>query len=193
MPLNNVGVIVLAGGAASRLGGVNKALCLLNGKPLIEYVLETFGKAASLVISANRDSARLRQYGFAVAADETPYQHRGPLAGIVSAARLLPPKIEYIQVLPCDAPYLPECVLIGLHERLAESSAEIVCAATPMRMHPIVCQFRRRHLVVIEQQLADGGKGSVRSIIEPYAHSTVYFADEKWFHNFNRTEDWING
>ena len=66
----NLGLIILAGGLGTRLGGANKALVQLNGQPLITYILQQLSHCSEhIVISANRDIAQFQQYGYPVCPD----------------------------------------------------------------------------------------------------------------------------
>ena len=48
--------VILAGGRASRMGGNDKGLVLLNGKPLYQYVQEALApQVTRLSINANRN------------------------------------------------------------------------------------------------------------------------------------------
>ena len=188
---HSVGLIVLAGGEAVRMGGVNKALQLWQGKPLIAWILaEHAAHVNATVISANRDVNTFSAYGHSVTPDLPAYVQLGPLAGIISAARQLPTSLEYIQVLPCDTPMLPACVVQTLHTALlSQPAADIAVATSPSGWHPVVCQFHRRHLQHIESSLLQPGSHSVRSMIEPYAHACVHFAEDGWFQNCNTRSD----
>ena len=63
--------VVLAGGEASRMGGQDKGLIELNGRPLIEYVLAAFApQVGSIIINANRNHAAYARYGHPIIPDE---------------------------------------------------------------------------------------------------------------------------
>ena len=191
----NLGLIILAGGLGSRLGGANKALVQLNGQPLITYILQQLSHCSEhIVISANRDIAQFQQYGYPVCPDLPDYSQMGPLAGIVSAAQRMPQHIQYLQVIPCDLPWITSNIILRLHQELyKQPDLNIVCAADTVHLHPIVCQMRRRHLKILEQQLNSSGKHSVRSIIHPYPHSVVTFSDNKPFTNYNHSAMFTTG
>lgn len=183
----NLGLIILAGGLGTRVGGANKALLTLNGQPLLEHILHQLGHCSEhIIISANRDIARIEKYGYPVCSDLPAYSGMGPLAGIISAAQHLPEAIEYLQIVPCDLPLLNTDIIAGLYQKLSgQPELDIVCAADSFTLHPVVCQMRRRHLQHIRQQLNSTGKHSVRSVILPYRHAIVTFADNIPFTNYN--------
>lgn len=184
-----LGLIILAGGLGTRVGGANKALLPLNGQPLLAYILQQLGQCSdNIVISANRDIAQIQNYGYTVCPDLPAYVQMGPLAGIVSAAQALPEHIEYLQIVPCDLPFFNTNIIECLYQKLHnQPELDIVCAADTNNLHPIVCQMRRRHLQIIWQHLNSSSKHSVRSIIHPYPHAIVTFTDSTPFTNYNNS------
>lgn len=73
--------VVLAGGKSSRMGGGDKALLQLGGRPLLDHVLERLRpQVAEIVLNAN-DPGRFAAFGLPVVADRLAGQ-MGPLAGI---------------------------------------------------------------------------------------------------------------
>jgi molybdenum cofactor guanylyltransferase len=182
-----LGLIILAGGLGTRVGGANKALLPLHGRPLLTHIMHQLGHCSDhIIISANRDITQIQSYGYPVCQDLPAYTQMGPLAGIISAAQALPEHIEYLQIVPCDLPLLNADIITSLYEKLHnQPELDIVCAADTSNLHPIVCQMRRRHLHHIQQQLNSSGKHSVRSIIQPYRHAIVTFADSAPFTNYN--------
>lgn len=104
--------VILAGGAGSRLGGIDKGWLVLAGEPLIVRVLARLvPQVGQVLISANRQLADYRALGWPVVTDPLP--GAGPLAGIAAAAARAPGR--FLQIVPVDAPLLP----IDLVARLA--------------------------------------------------------------------------
>ena len=76
--------ILLAGGKSSRMGGGDKCLLPLAGKPILAYVIERLKpQVAELIISANGDPARFSTFGLPVVEDRLG-GYAGPLAGILA-------------------------------------------------------------------------------------------------------------
>ncbi len=101
---DSVTALIFAGGQAKRMGGVNKAMKLLNGRPMIEHVLHSFdGIASKIVISANRDEAIFSKYG-AVLRDAFK-GFPGPL-GALDALAMTEVSAQWILTTPCDAPFV---------------------------------------------------------------------------------------
>ena len=99
-----IDLIILAGGAGSRMGGLDKGLIDLDGRPAVQHLLDRFlADGDQLIVSANRHHARYRGLGARVIADPVPGQ--GPLAGLLAA--LDGCQHDWQLVLPCDMPWLP--------------------------------------------------------------------------------------
>ena len=81
----DVAGVLLAGGRARRMGGGDKCLRPLAGRPLLAHVIERAAPQVSrLLLNANADPARFAEFGLEVAADEID-GFQGPLAGILTA------------------------------------------------------------------------------------------------------------
>ena len=64
-PRHDITGVILAGGRGQRMGGIDKGLMALVGKPMVTYVLDALRpQVATIVISANRN---LDQYAAFVA------------------------------------------------------------------------------------------------------------------------------
>ena len=77
--------VILAGGEGRRMGGADKGLQLLDGRPLVHWVLDRLRpQVGRVVISANRNLDRYREFGCPVLSD-TLAGFAGPLAGLQAA------------------------------------------------------------------------------------------------------------
>lgn len=151
--------VLLAGGLARRMGGGDKALRSLAGRPLIAHVIERLRpQVTALVINANGDPQRFAAFGLPVVADSVP-GFVGPLAGVLAgldwAAQRVPDATHLVS-LPTDAPFLPEDLVSRLAAGMHAQGAELACAASAGQAHPVVGLWpleRRedlRHAVVAE-------------------------------------------
>ena len=76
--------VILCGGEARRMGGVEKPLRMLDDRSLVERVrIGLAPQVSRIVISANRDRESYARWGDSIVADETP--GCGPLGGLLSA------------------------------------------------------------------------------------------------------------
>jgi len=110
----DISCVILAGGEGRRFNREDKGLVLLDGKPLIEHVIEQVSSQVDdIVISANRNIDVYRKYTDRVIED-LDRGFNGPLAGIASCISAC--DHEWILVLPCDIPVLPADLVEILHE-----------------------------------------------------------------------------
>ncbi|MBL6076578.1 molybdenum cofactor guanylyltransferase MobA [Belnapia sp. T18] len=133
--------VVLAGGLARRMGGGDKPLRLLGGRPLLDHVLARIRpQVAGLVLNANGDPARFAAYGLPVVADPLP-DHPGPLAGVLAgldwAATARPGAVDVLSVAG-DCPFLPGDLLVRLEAARRAAGVPMACAASGGWTHPPV-------------------------------------------------------
>jgi molybdopterin-guanine dinucleotide biosynthesis protein A len=131
----NITGVILAGGAARRMGGVDKGLMELGGRPLIEWVIDRLApQVGRLLINANRNRERYAAYGYPVVADAmTGFQ--GPLAGV--AAALAAVDTPWILTLPCDGPDPPPDLAERLAAALRAEAAELAVASDGRLVQPV--------------------------------------------------------
>lgn len=179
-----VTALILAGGKGTRMGGVDKGLVELAGRPLVAHVMERIApQVAGIVISANRNLERYASFGHPVAPDEHA-DFQGPLAGIVSAGRLA--ETDRLCVVPCDTPYLPLDLVFRLHESMEAAGADIAIAHDGER-HQQLCLLLRRTLLADIAAYLDRGERRVIRWIEGQRWTAADFSDQAdAFRNFNR-------
>jgi len=186
MNLNpKVSAIVLAGGLGRRMGGVDKGLQPLRGKPMIEHVLARLApQVDDIVINANQNLERYRAFGRRVASDQIS-GFAGPLAGL--HAGLSAVSHDLAVTVPCDSPFLPADLVARLQNSLGDSALAV--AKTGEQPHPVFALVRRSVLPNLESFLKGGG----RKIDAWYASLKVVevlFDDEAdAFRNINTLEE----
>ena len=128
--------IILAGGAASRLGGGDKGLRCVGGVPIVARVAAALrGQCRHIVVNANGDAARLAFLGLPIIGDDLP-DRPGPLAGILAGldwAAVHHPEAPAALTVPTDAPFLPDDLVARLVAARVEGS--IACATSGGRVH----------------------------------------------------------
>jgi len=132
---------VLAGGLARRMGGGDKPLRLLAGRPLLRHVLDRVApQVAAVVLNANGDPARFAEYALPVVPDGVP-DNPGPLAGVLAAldwAAEHRADLPWVLTAPGDCPFLPSDLAARLHAAREAAGVPLACAATGDRTHPPV-------------------------------------------------------
>jgi molybdopterin-guanine dinucleotide biosynthesis protein A len=133
--------IVLAGGLARRMGGGDKGMRLLGGRPVLDHVIARVKpQVAELAINANGAPERFADWRLPIVPD-TVGDNPGPLAGVLAGmdwAAQAVPGISHIATFPCDAPFLPLDLVLRLAEVLEEDHAGMACAHSAGRDHPVV-------------------------------------------------------
>lgn len=133
--------MVLAGGLARRMGGGDKPLRLLAGRPMLDHALDRLApQVAAVVLNANGDPARFAAYGLPVVADGLP-DHPGPLAGILAAldwAAEHRPDLPWMVSVPGDSPFIPDDLVAALHAARAAADTPLACARSDGQTHPPV-------------------------------------------------------
>jgi molybdenum cofactor guanylyltransferase len=183
--MTSVSGIVLAGGLGRRMGGVDKGLQPLRGRPMIEWVLERLRpQVAEIVINANQNLEAYGSYGHRVVADEIA-GFAGPLAGLHAGLKAAANPL--IVTVPCDSPFLPPDLVVRLEKFLERN--DLAVAKTGDQPHPVFALMKRQVRESLEAFLASGG----RKIDAWYAALKVIevsFDDEAdAFRNINTIEE----
>lgn len=178
--------VVLAGGRARRMGGIDKGLIPLCGRAMIEHVLHRLGEqVGAVIINANRNTATYEAMGSPVVRDRDE-SYAGPLAGMSSGLHAAPTPL--CLTVPCDSPLIGGDIAERLHAALSAAGAEIAVAHDGERAHPVVNLMDSRLAGSIDEFLAAGERKIDRWFDR---HRWVYadFSDRpEYFINVN-TED----
>ncbi len=157
-------LLVLAGGRGTRMGGADKPLRQLCGRPLLTHVLARLGPSASTtLLSVNDTPERYLPFGAVLLADTIAGSH-GPLAGVLSGLDWLAdhdPGADLL-VVPADTPFLPANLLARLRDARAASGAGVACAASRGRLHPAAGLWRATHAGPVRQALESGDRRLAR-------------------------------
>ncbi|MCF8179469.1 MAG: molybdenum cofactor guanylyltransferase [Sulfuritalea sp.] len=146
--------VVLAGGQGRRMGGVDKGLQDLNGRPMIQWVLDRLAPQVDAIrISANQNLLRYGEFGYPVFSDRVP-DFAGPLAGLHAA--LAETESPLVATVPCDSPLLPSDLVHRLHAALSAKKADLAVARTGSQVHRAFCIVRRELLPQLEAFLDTG-------------------------------------
>ena len=186
-PLEAVTGVILAGGRGARMGGVDKGLVEVAGRPMVEHVLAAVvEQAGAVAINANRSTDHYARYGHPVIPDRLG-GFQGPLAGMASALEAA--ATEFVLFVPCDSPLVVASLGPRLHAALAEGGADIAVAHDGERMHPVFVLVRR----TVRSGLVDFLARGERKIDRWFAAEkteVVDFSDlPDMFLNVNREED----
>jgi molybdenum cofactor guanylyltransferase len=186
--------LLLAGGRAMRMGGGDKGLRLLAGRPLLDHVIARLRPQLSrLLLNANGDPARFGAYGLPVVGDSPP-DFAGPLAGVLAGlewATREAPDCPLLLSAPTDAPFLPHDLVRRLWAGREAERADIAMAASAGRTHPVVGLWPVALASALRHALLTEGLRKVDIWTARYRVAVVDFSIEPVdpFFNANRPED----
>ncbi len=182
--------LILAGGRGMRMGGVDKGLQTLQGKPMIAHVIQRLQPQVDrIMINANQNLDRYREFNFPVWSDEKN-DYAGPLAGM--QAGLIHCETAYMLTVPCDTPVLPTDLVTELATALEKSTADIAVANTKqhdrIQRQPVFCLMKKTVLTDLTTALERGVRKVDLWLAEKNVVDVV-FDDEAAFANINTLEE----
>jgi molybdenum cofactor guanylyltransferase len=190
----NIVGLLLAGGQSRRMGGGDKALRLLGGVSLLDRVISRLRPQVDvLVINANGDPTRFAGFGLPVVADSIP-DFAGPLAGVLAGldwAAEHRPGCELVASVATDAPFFPRDLVVQLIRGRDDAGADLACAASGGRTHPVFGLWPLRLCDDLRRAVAEEGVRKVDQWTGRHKLATVSFSDHPYdpFFNANRPED----
>ena len=150
--------IILAGGLARRMGGGNKPLRLLAGRPILAHVIDRIApQVPALALNANGDPTRFAAWGLPVVADAIP-DYPGPLAGIHAGMIWARDHYPEIASIPGDTPFLPDDLIDCLYDARSATNADIAVAASGGQAHPVAALWPVRLADDLHQFVTEGGR-----------------------------------
>ena len=148
--------VVLAGGMGRRMGGVDKGLVLLAGRPMVAHVLDRLApQVGRVIINANQNLDRYAEFGHPVVPDDVG-GFAGPLAGL--AAGMSRALTGYVATAPCDSPFLPLDLVARLAAALEREHATLAVAQTFDQPHPVFALVACSTLPHLTAFLQKGGR-----------------------------------
>ena len=148
--------VVLAGGLGRRMGGVDKGLKLLRGKPMVQWVIERFApQVQEVLVNANQNAEAYAAFGHRVIPDAIG-GFAGPLAGLHRG--LSEATHDLVATVPCDSPFLPADLVSRLYAAMREQDAELAVARTGDQPHPVFCLCGKNVLGSLTAFLESGGR-----------------------------------
>jgi molybdopterin-guanine dinucleotide biosynthesis protein A len=186
----SISAIILAGGRATRMGGLDKGLVLFRQKPLIAHVISRLiPQVNEIIINANRELETYKTLGYQVLQDEI-IDFAGPLAGMQLGLKYA--SCDYILTVPCDSPLLPLDLAGRLQAALIAHNAEIAIVSSDGNTHPVFCLCKKSVLSALNDYLKHGGR-KVSAWQQSLNHVYVDFSDcADAFTNLNTQQDLSN-
>ena len=179
--------LILSGGRATRMNGVDKGLVSLQQKPLIAHVIARLKlQVDEIFINANREIEQYEAFGLPILQDENA-DFIGPLAGF--SLGLQHAKHDYILTVPCDSPLLPLDLVERLYNGMAASRMDIAVASSAGNTHPVFCLMKKSVLPSLQAYI-ESGERKVSAWQKSQKYIEVDFSDcTDAFVNLNTFED----
>lgn len=183
--------LVLAGGRAQRMGGIDKGLIPFKGLPLIEHALNRLKpQVQTIMVNANRNHDIYSSYGYPVLADDDN-SFAGPLAGFFAGLKAC--NTPYLLTVPCDSPVLPLDLAKQLAHSLENNNGGIAYASSKDQAgkiwaQPVFCLMSVTLLDSLAAFLASGERKIDRWFTLENASSHL-FTDDSVFANANTPEE----
>lgn len=190
--------IVLAGGASTRMGGGDKCLLPLGGRPLLAHVIERLRpQIGALVINANGDAARFAQFGLPVVPDSIGGL-QGPLAGVhagIAWVRANRPDARFVITAAADTPFFPGDLTQNFLAVLGSGPPKLLVASSEEGLHPVFGLWQVALAAALHESLQRGER-KVSAWVKEHGAEEVYFPPIKIgnrkvdpFFNLNRPKD----
>ena len=183
----SISAVILAGGQAKRMGGADKGLQLLHGKPLFQHIYERLRtQVEQISINANRNHAEYSADGLMVFADRIA-GFQGPLSGILTA--LERSETDFVLFVPCDCPFFPQNLLEKLKSAVVFHGVSIAYVHDGEREHPTFCLMARSLKDKLADYLASGERRMLQFMRQNGAVSVDFSENKQAFTNINTLDD----
>ena len=150
--------VLLAGGQSRRMGGIDKALQILGGRPLLAHAIERLKpQVAGMVINANGEAMRFAPFRLPVVADSIA-GFVGPLAGVHAGlvwVRANHPGIEHVVTVSADTPFFPTDLVARFLASLNQNRPLLV-ARSEEGLHPVIGLWPVSMVTALEESLKQG-------------------------------------
>jgi len=182
--------LVLAGGRATRMGGVDKGLQNHLGVPLAMHAVLRLGpQVGHLMINANRNLGAYEAFGVPVWPDVLA-DYPGPLAGFLTGLERA--QTPYLVTVPCDTPDFPADLVERLGDALQARDADIAMAATRdadgLQVQPVFC-LMKTGLMESLVRFTEAGQRKIDKWTAQHRCVEVLFDDPAAFFNANTPDE----
>ncbi|MBH44463.1 MAG: molybdenum cofactor guanylyltransferase [Gammaproteobacteria bacterium] len=134
-----VTTLILAGGKSTRMDGQDKGLLNVEGKYIINYIINIAEKySKKIIVNVNRNFEKYEAMGLVICKDVLD-DFQGPLAGIYSGLMMI--DTEYMITLPCDGPFIRDIFFKKMIS--SDNNADINVAHDGKRIQPVYCMIKK--------------------------------------------------
>ena len=185
--------VILAGGQATRMGGGDKGLRSVAGKPLLAHVIDRLGpQVAGMALNANGDPARFDMFALPVIPDSLP-DWPGPLAGVLAGMDWAEAQgAEAVVSVAADTPFFPHDLIARLQAAAGPSGLALAGSRMEGKLwrHPTFGLWP----VALRDDLRSALQGGLRKVVlwtDAHGAGCAEFASDPFdpFFNINTPED----
>ncbi|MDH3326795.1 MAG: molybdenum cofactor guanylyltransferase [Gammaproteobacteria bacterium] len=174
--IEDITVIILAGGQGKRLGNQNKGLLKLNGETFVSHLLKKMSKqSASQIISANNDISLYKQFNKTIVEDQVD-NYQGPLSGIISCKPHA--NTALVLTIPCDSPLVPANLSQRLLDTYNQHSSTKLCVVHDGSMLQNLFMLFDKSLLNDMEDYFQKDQRQVRAWINRHDYEAVNFSDQ---------------
>ena len=183
----SISAVILAGGQAKRMGGVDKGLQPLQGKPLFQFIYDRLhSQVKHISVNANRNQAIYATAGLPVFGDNIE-GFQGPLSGILTA--LERSETDFVLFVPCDSPFFPDNLLEKLKSAVDFHGVSIAYVHDGEREHPTFCLMACSLKDKLAAYLATGERRMLQFMRQNSAVSVDFSENKAAFTNINTLDE----
>ena len=183
----SISAVILAGGQAKRMGGVDKGLQTLHGKPLFQFIYDRLhSQVEHISVNANRNQAIYATAGLPVFGDNIE-GFQGPLSGILTALERA--DTDFVLFVPCDSPFFPDNLLEKLKSAVDFHGVSIAYVHDGEREHPTFCLMARSLKEKLAIYLAAGERRMLQFMRQNGAVSVDFSENKAAFTNINTLDE----
>ena len=183
----SISAVILAGGQAKRMGGMDKGLQTLHGKPLFQFIYDRLhSQVEHISVNANRNQAIYAAAGLPVFGDNIE-GFQGPLSGILTA--LERSETDFVLFVPCDSPFFPDNLLEKLKSAVDFHGVSIAYVHDGEREHPTFCLMARSLKEKLAAYLVAGDRRMLQFMRQNGAVSVDFSENKAAFTNINTLDE----
>lgn len=183
----SISAVILAGGQAKRMGGVDKGLQTLHGKPLFQFIYDRLhSQVEHISVNANRNQAIYAAAGLPVFGDNIE-GFQGPLSGILTALERA--DTDFVLFVPCDSPFFPDNLLEKLKSAVDFHGVSIVYVHDGEREYPTFCLMACGLKDKLAAYLAAGERRMLQFMRQNGAVSVDFSENKAAFTNINTLDE----
>lgn len=183
-------LVILAGGQARRMNGINKLLQQFDDQIQLSKICQKFKQDVQHIwVNSHRDGTIYKGIEPHIQCyQDDKNGFLGPLMGMKSAWTHV--QADYVLFIPCDVTYIPKHVLAKLHNTLQKNpraQAAYVCINGDA-LYPF-CLVKRSSLPILEQYIAEKKLSLKECFKALYAQSTLFKKSSLFCHSINSLDE----